>query len=211
KLLSSAENREEIKEILYNKGFPSDFIDSVTNPENAPLIIDNAVDKYIISLFKKAKVPYSCLKGKQEYIDRLLDIYNIQIILRAKYLNYDEETCLKLYIGEGKELPYWKYKELVQLSDISQIISQLDGTSYYNYMKNVSIKDSIQPIIMTLDKLLLLSIRDISIDNYTTIGPTLRFLVSKEMEIRNLKIIAKGIAEGLPTEFIKPLLILEER
>lgn len=211
KLISTVENIEEVKQILYNKSFPSDFIDTVTNPDNTPLIVDNAVDKYIISLLIKAEVPYNCLKGKQEYINRLLDIYNIQIILRAKYLKYEKEICLKLYIGEGKEIPYWKYKELAQLSDISQIISQLEGTSYYNALKNISIKESIQPLIMVLDKLFLIYVRDISIDNYATIGPTIRFLVSKEMEIRNLKIIAKGIAEKLPIESIKPLLIMEER
>ncbi|HDM67099.1 MAG TPA: V-type ATP synthase subunit C, partial [Thermoplasmatales archaeon] len=53
--------------------------------------------------------------------------------------------------------------------------------------------------------------RDISTSNYTTIGPTIRFLVSKEIEIRNLRIIAKGIGEQLPLENIKPLLIVEEK
>ena len=210
-LLSSTENIDEIKHILTNKGFPSSLIDIVIDENSDPLIIDNAVDRYIISLLIEAEVPHSCINGKQEYIDRLLDIQNIQIILRAKNLGYNEETCLKLFLGDGREIPYWKYKELSQTSDVSQVITQLEGTSYYEPLKNISIEDSIQPLIIALDKLMFKFARNISTTNYTTIGPAIRFLVSKELEIRNLKIIVKGIAEQLPTEYIKPLLIMEER
>jgi vacuolar-type H+-ATPase subunit C/Vma6 len=51
---------------------------------------------------------------------------------------------------------------------------------------------------------------NISTQNYVTIGPTIRFLVSKEYEIKNLKIIAKGIDENLSSDLIKKLIITEE-
>lgn len=43
--------------------------------------------------------------------------------------------------------------------------------------------------------------------NYTNVGPTIRFLVSKEFEIKNLKIISKGVGEKLSPDFIKGSLI----
>jgi V/A-type H+-transporting ATPase subunit C len=55
----------------------------------------------------------------------------------------------------------------------------------------------------------LLRIKQISLQNYLTLGPLLRFLVSKEFEIKNLKAIVKGIAEQLPPEIIKNNLIKE--
>ena len=60
-----------------------------------------------------------------------------------------------------------------------------------------------------LDSLFLKLVTNISIQNYVSIGPTIRFIVSKEFEIRNLKIIAKGIGENLPTEMIKSYLTWE--
>jgi vacuolar-type H+-ATPase subunit C/Vma6 len=51
--------------------------------------------------------------------------------------------------------------------------------------------------------------KDISTQNYVTIGPTIRFLVSKEFEIKNLKIVAKGVDEHLSSELIKGFLIKE--
>jgi vacuolar-type H+-ATPase subunit C/Vma6 len=42
-----------------------------------------------------------------------------------------------------------------------------------------------------------------------TIGPTFRYIISKEFEIKNLKIITKGIGEEISSDIIKPLLIRE--
>jgi vacuolar-type H+-ATPase subunit C/Vma6 len=40
-------------------------------------------------------------------------------------------------------------------------------------------------------------------------GPGIRFAVSKEYEVRNLKVVAKGIAEGVPSDQIKELMVVE--
>ena len=68
---------------------------------------------------------------------------------------------------------------------------------------------SVQIFENALDALLLKLVKNISTQNYASIGPTIRFIVSKEFEIKNLKIIVKGIGEGLPIDIIKPLLITE--
>ena len=66
-----------------------------------------------------------------------------------------------------------------------------------------------QVLETSLDCLLLKLVSDISTQNYVTIGPTIRFLVSKEFEIRNLKIITKGISESIPPDIIKSFLVME--
>ncbi len=202
---------EDIESTLRQHGFPVELIELIRNRTDKPLLIDAYVDRYIIDKLRETSVPHGCRKGLQEYIDRLLDIENLKLLFRAKQLKYDEETILKLFLGEGVEIPLWKYKELIQTRDIPQLISQLEGTSYYGVLKNIDFKTSVQQLTIALDKLLLKHARDISTSNYTTIGPTIRFLVSKEIEIRNLRIIAKGIGEQLPLENIKPLLIVEEK
>ena len=78
-----------------------------------------------------------------------------------------------------------------------------------NQIEEFNKEQSVQILENALDKVLLKLVGDISTQNYVTIGPTIRFLVSKEFEIKNLKIIAKGINEGLKHELIKSLLITE--
>jgi vacuolar-type H+-ATPase subunit C/Vma6 len=60
-----------------------------------------------------------------------------------------------------------------------------------------------------LDGYFLKVMKDISMKNYLNLGPTLRYLGSKEFEIINLKIITKGLGENLSSDFIKNSLIME--
>ena len=76
-----------------------------------------------------------------------------------------------------------------------------------NYAKD----KSVQVLENALDSNLLRLVENISTKNYVTIGPTIRFIVSKEFEIENLKIIVKGINENLSSDIIKPFLVREVR
>jgi len=205
--------KENISEILKSYGFSDEAVDSVSDKDADFLSLDILIDKYVINKFKELKVPYKCEPGKQKYVKTMIDISNIKNVLRGKQLKYNEESCMKLFLGEGHEIASWKYKEMCEFDSVSQIISSLEGTSYYNGLKD-SIEDynkenSVQVLENALDCIFLKIVRDISTQNYVTIGPTIRFLTLKEFEIRNLKIIVKGVDEKLPTEMINNYLIKE--
>jgi len=215
KLLYNIKETEEEKlsELLLDFGFHDDIAKELANENIDYMEIDNEVDKYIINKFIMVKVPYKCNEGKEKFIKTYLDIYNIKHLLRCKQLGFDKETCMKYFNGEGWEIATWKYKELSDLEGVAQVINQLDGTSYYNMLKD-SIEEynkekTVQILENQLDSLFLNLIKDISIQNYSTIGPTIRFLVFKEYEIQNLKVIAKGVSEELSTDFTKKFLVTE--
>ena len=96
---------------------------------------------------------------------------------------------------------------------MAQVISELQGTSYYDLLKDsieyYNKEKTTQILENRLDKLFLKIIKEISTHNYSTIGPTIRFLISKEYEIQNLKVIAKGVAENLSADFSKQFLVTE--
>lgn len=205
--------KQNMPEILKNYGFKKDVIKAVSEETIDFLKIDTTIDKYMINKFREIKVPYKCDNAKQKYVNTVIDIITIKNILRAKQLGYDEESCKKLFIAEGQEIASWKFKEMAELDSVPHVISSLEGTSYYDALKNV-IEDynkdkSVQVLENALDSHFLKLVEDISTKNYVTIGPTIRFIVSKEFEIENLKIIAKGVSEGLSLDIIKKFLVKE--
>ena len=205
--------KEELQSVLKTYGFSDEVVDSISGKDTDFLPLDSSIDKYVINRFKTVKVPYKCEQAKQRFVKTMIDIRNIKNALRAKQLGYDEQSCMKLFLGDGREIASWKYKEIAEVDSVSQVISSLEGTSYYNELKD-AIEDynkeqSVQVLENALDRIFLKQIKDISTQNYVTIGPTIRFLVSKEFEIKNLKIIAKGVDEHLPSEMIKGFLIKE--
>ena len=114
---------------------------------------------------------------------------------------------------EVGEIAPWKFNEMAELEQPPQVISALEGTSYFDVLKDsieqYNKEGSVQVLENALDRYFLKLAKDISIKNYLNLGPTLRFLVSKEFEIKNLKVIAKGIGENFSSDFIKGSLIME--
>lgn len=205
--------KQNIPEILKTFGFSIDVINLLSDEKMDYLLLDTTIDKYFIKRLKEVKVPYKCDKARKQFVGYILDIANIKNVLRAKQLKFNPDLIKKLYLGEGQELAPWKFKEISEVESIPQVISCLEGTPYFEALKNASekynIKDSTQVLENALDNHFLKLVKNISIQNFVSIGPTIRFLVSKEFEIKNLKIIVKGITENLPIDFIKPLLTLE--
>jgi V/A-type H+-transporting ATPase subunit C len=205
--------KQQIPQLLKDYGFGSEVIETLSENPVDYLKLDSAIDKHIINRFKQVKVPAKCEKAKEQFIGVLIDILTIKNVLRAKNLGYDADSIKKLYIGEGQKIAPWKFKEMSELDSVPEIIASLEGISYYDALKN-SIEDynkdkSVQVLENAMDIHLLKLMENISTHNYVTIGPTLRFIVSKEYEIKNLKIIVKGISEGLSSDIIKPFLIKE--
>ena len=205
--------KQNLPDILKNYGFEKEVIDIITEEKIDFMRFDTAIDKNIIELIKRVKVPYNCDKAKQRFVNHLTDIINVKNVLRAKQLNYDTDSIKKLILGEGQEIAPWKLKEISEIETVPQVISSLEGTSYYDALKNVieeyDKERSVQILENALDGHLLKVVRDISTQNFVTIGPTFRFIISKEFEIKNLKIIVKSIGEEINSDIIKPLLIRE--
>lgn len=206
-------DKKDLKNILIKYGFNDNIINIISEKDTNFLKLDIEIDKYIINKFKETKVPYKCENAKKRYLNTLIDTSNIKNILRAKQLNYDPETIKQFFLGDGQEIASWRYNSMADLETIPQIISSLEGTSYYESLKNaieIFYKEkSIQIFENELENNFLKLVKNISVQNFTTIGPSIRFIVSKEFEIKNLKIIVKGIAEEFSSELIKPLLIKE--
>lgn len=216
-LILSKTKPENIHLTIQQLHYP-EYIQSLLTAEEkefSSFALDAAVDKFLISQLQHIKVPYKCNEAKNVFTKRMIDIRTIKHLLRAKHLGYDTDHCNQLLINEGYELALWKQKELCNSENISAIIDKLEGTQYYQSLKKVQEHlgkkiTTVQPFTDSLDKRWLHLVKNISTSFYTTIGPSLRFLEYKQIEIRNLKIITKGIAEKLPSHLISSLLITEE-
>ena len=208
-------DKKNLKKILLDFGFHEDITKELENQQIDYMEIDNELDRYIINKILKEKVPYKCNQGKEHFIKTYLDIYNIKNILRCKQIGFNKEDCMKYFNGEGREIAKWKYEELSALEGVAQIINHLNGTSYYSILKDsieeYNYEKTVQVLENKLDSIFLKIIKDISIKNYSTIGPSLRFLVFKEYEIQNLKVIAKAVAEGISKDITKKYLIMEAK
>jgi V/A-type H+-transporting ATPase subunit C len=214
-LLQKLSNSEktDFPNILKEYSFEKEIIELFSVEDVDFLTLDTAFDRYILDSLKQVKVPYKCDQIKQQFMKILTDVLNIKNMLRAKQLGYDKESCKKIFLGEGREISTWKFNEMTEVENVLDVISSLEGISYHNALRNsaeqYNKENSIQILENALDGYFIKIAADISVQTILNIGPTLRFLISKEFEIKNLKIIAKGVDENLSSDIIKSLLITE--
>ncbi|MBE3121369.1 MAG: V-type ATPase subunit [Thermoplasmata archaeon] len=205
--------KETLAPILSAYGYTDTLIQLLITEPPDFFKIDFTLDQHILNKFKEVKVPYKCERAKKNYCQRLLDIMNIKYLLRAKHIGYDIDMCKTMFLGEGTELALWRFKQMAEAEDIVNAIAALEGASYFSALdekKETYIKEgSVQIFENTLDRLFLKHIKDISLQDYSTLGPTLRFLVSKEYEIQNLKVIVKGLDEHVSTDAINRFIVTE--
>ena len=205
--------KEEIPSILKNYGYKEEIFKIISAEKVDFFELDRVFDKNFINKFKELKVPRKCEKAKQKFVGYLIDATNIKNILRAKQIGYNKEICSSLFLGEGQELAEWRFKQMCESNSVSEVVSVLGGTSYYNILKDFldhyNKEKSAQILENAMDIQFLKLVKELSVENYITIGPTLRFIVSKEFEIKNLKIIVKGLSENLQSDLIKKFVIME--
>ncbi|MFO7677063.1 MAG: V-type ATPase subunit [Thermoplasmatota archaeon] len=204
---------DDISHLLKEYGISKDSISIIAKEFDQPLVLDSIFNKYIIQRLSVVSVPYKCEQIKQQFIKILLDCIHIRLLLRCKQLQVSEEFCKKIFISEGLEIAVWKFNELAELDNVTAIISSLEGTSFFRFLKDnieqYNKEQSVQVFEVGLDKYFLDRMKDLSIQYYSSLGPTLRFLISKEFEIKNLKIIVKGIYEDVSKQYLKRLLVWE--
>jgi V/A-type H+-transporting ATPase subunit C len=178
------------------------------------LPFESALNKYYLEkLLKSTESPAD--ENTQilySYIGNQVDVANIKLILRAKADGLDYDAISPYMISNGYQLREWKLKDLMESQDVTGVISSLEGTKYadvltellpeYNETGSVAIFEK------ALDKFLVDSAKSASMKKPIGIGPIIGYLSQKEVEIRNLKVIARAKREAdFPVSRLREMLV----
>ena len=102
-------------------------------------------------------------------------------------------------------------KGLLEVDSVDNVVAALEGTRYYQpvlgAVPEYESTGSVLPIELALDGHLVRVGKDISITQPFGIGPAIGYLSLKEMEIRNVRTLARGIESGLSADEIRSLIM----
>ena len=214
--LIEAGNVTEVVNALEGTEYPKILEDAVPIYKETGLLLplEDAMDKYILkNLLRASATPEDDNTSLlHNYIGTMVDVANIKIIIRAKADNLKYEDIEAYMISDGYQVREWKLKELMEAEDVEGVISGLDGTDYApllsEAMADFNATSSMASFENSLDSYVVQTAKTISLKNQFGIGPMIGFLSRKEIEIKNLKIIARGKREGgMSPSMIKEMLI----
>lgn len=195
----------------------SDLLIKEYNESKGNLIsLDLALDRYAFEEMHKAKarVDRSISESVTIFVGRYADIMNIKTLLRAKQQGFDAATTERFLVKGGRALGDWKLKQMAEAQGVQEALSELEGTPYWEQMKgamqSLGESEGIYPIEAKLNILLFEATTNIASGALITAGPVIKFIMSKEFELQNLKVLIRGLREGFEADRIMPLMITEE-
>ncbi len=230
KLVPVKEINSEVLENIIEAGSVEDVVSAVKSTrfgetltktqsefKDDVVALDLALDKFFSKELRLAitRVDTSVKETITLFVGKYADITNIKHIIRSKQQGLDLATTERFLVEGGRNLAPWKLRQMIEAKGIAEIVSELEGTPYLeiakNAMQDYAETKSIYSFEVAFDKLLLNTVSGISSSALIAAGPTIKFIVAKEFEIRNLKAVLRGLYEGIPTESVMPMLIWEER
>ncbi|ABR55655.1 ATPase, A1 complex, subunit C [Methanococcus aeolicus Nankai-3] len=170
-----------------------------------------SLDKYVLeNLWKSVGIEGTVEDIFKEFVGAIIDIENLKIILKGKADGLPSETVLSYVLDAGYEIAPWKLKELADAESIEGVISSLEGTKYGSIISDkLEEYEKVNSVFIfehALDKYLSEVGKKLSLRQPFGVGPIIGLIISKEQEIKNLKIITKGKMEGLNSSQIRELL-----
>jgi len=208
---SMSEGVRLLQETRY--GEPLFSVLALYEEEKSVFYLDHALDCMGFSELKSqmSMVQTYLASPYRDYIAVLIDIQNIRALIRAKHSGWNPEAVQLCLIDGGQELPMWRLVQMNEMMSVPDLLRQLSGTGYDPVLSPIfrtyPSTDTMLRMDMALDQYLLDTISRLGLTYYHTGGPLLFYLVAKEFELRNIRIIVSGLYDGFSADKITPMLI----
>lgn len=211
--LISLDGDEEIL-AAYSKmekvSIPQDVMSSYKETGNLGEIEDY-LDKYHYTrLLASIKPDSRPTKMFEEYVRKEIDVRNLETILKLKAEGIYGEAVMKYIIPGGKQVDKRFATQLANAETIQAAASDLQQLEFYDIIKDLVEADSVnlRQIVTEMKKYEIAQAKKFSHLYPLSVVPILDYMIHKEIEVRNIRTIARGTESGLAKDTIKGLLVI---
>ena len=145
----------------------------------------------------------------QDFIRNEIDITNLETILKLKKEGITGDVILGYYIPGGAQIDKKLATQLANAESVSAMANDLAQLDFYEDIKDaLDDSKSLKDIVAALTKYHRKQARTFTHLYPLSVIPVIDFMIHKETEVNNIRIIARGIESGLDKEIIKGLLVV---
>ena len=171
--------------------------------------VDLAIDLHSLDTLSSINgLTQGSRKGTKAFLDILSDRYNIHHILRSKAKGPDRDDVIGSLFTNSGIIGRTQLEQMVDSPGIREAISVLSGGHLDPFFKEAEIS-SFTTLETALDRMILEGSIGLSHSYSSNVGPTIRYMISKEMELRNLRVLFQSAFSGWEPERTKKMLVME--
>ncbi len=191
--------------------FPADVISDYKESGNLG-VIEDYLDKLHYQRLLDSISPYTQpTKIFLDYIRRDIDVVNLRTIMKLKSEGIYGEKVMKYYIPGGMQIDSKFAQLLANAETVSAAAGDMSRLDVFEeYIKPVLDFDNYdnKAVVSAIKKYQEDQAKKMAHMYPLSVLPVIDFMVHKETEVRNIRVVARGVNSGLGRETIKGLLVI---
>lgn len=145
----------------------------------------------------------------RNYIRSSIDAKNIETLLKLKSENIDSEAIMGFYIPGGREIDEKTMGQLAGAADMAGLLNDMQQLKMFADIKDsISADSTITQIVNALTHYQAELADAVSALYPLSVLPVVDYMLHKETEVRNIRLLAYGAKSGLGSETVKDLLVI---
>ncbi|MCL2712339.1 MAG: ATP synthase A1 subunit C [Methanomassiliicoccaceae archaeon] len=173
--------------------------------------IEDALDKlYYKRLLMSTDRSSTPKRLFQEFIRREIDTINLETILILKTEGIRGDDVMKYVISGGREIDKKLATQLANADSVSAAVNDLAQLDFYEDIKEAlgANTGSLKDLVAGMKRYHIGQAKKFSHLYPLSVIPVIDFMIHKNIEVDNIRIIARGIESGIDRDTIKGLLVI---
>jgi V/A-type H+-transporting ATPase subunit C len=146
----------------------------------------------------------------QEFVRREIDTFNLETILILKTEGIRGESVMEYVIPGGKQIDKKLATQLANAETVAATANDLAQLDFYEDIKEAldAGTGSLKDLVAGMNKYHIRQAKKFSHLYPLSVIPILDYMIHKNNEVNNIRIIARGLESGIDKEIIKGLLVI---
>ena len=188
---------------------PDDVISSYKTNGILGSIEDVLVKEYYKNLLASISSSDRPTQIFRTYIKTCIDLKNVETVLKFKADGITGDVVVEYWIPGGTEVDEKVMSQLAAAQDIQAAVNEMQQLRMYSEIKDSLSQDStILDVVGVINKYRVELANKVGHMYPLSVIPVVDYMIHKEIEVSNIRTIARGIESGLSKETIKGLLVI---
>ena len=188
---------------------PDDVISSYKTNGILGSIEDVLVKEYYKNLLASISSSDRPTQTFRTYIKTCIDLKNVETVLKFKADGITGDVVVEYWIHGGTEVDEKVMTQLAAAQDIQAAVNEMQQLRMYSEIKDSLSQDStILDVVGVINKYRVELANKVGHMYPLSVIPVVDYMIHKENEVRNIRMIAHGTDSGLDRDTMKKLLVI---
>jgi len=167
-------------------------------------VLENGLDEfYYKDCLAELRGACKSVEMMRDLVRTEIDAVNMKMVIATVLGEVPGKEAARFFVAGGKEFDRQRLAGLAESKDLDELVSRLGRSAFAKMVARQGQKRRLSAFEREFEKYLVGKGISLSRQDPLAAGVLIGFVYSKQREVVNLRIIAKGIATGIPAEKIK--------